>query len=99
MEQLIIGRVIASSRIVDEIGETEDFQAFCMSCVRRHRSGDWGEIPKELWIRNNSAARHGGEIRSEYSIPGIFNLGYVDRIVVITNEERTETTVMFPDDD
>ena len=99
MEQLIIGKVIASSRIVDEISDTEDFQTFCMACVRRHRDGDWGDIPKELWLQNNAAARHGGDIRSEYTIPKIFNLGYVDRIIVTTNAERTETTVMFPDDD
>ena len=98
MEQLVIGQVTASSQIVQEIQETEDFQVFCMSCVRRHRSGDWGDIPKEQWIRNNQSQRNGGVIVSEYNIPEIFCLGYVDRIVVTTNAERTETKVQFPDD-
>ena len=42
MEQLHIGKVTATAAIVQEIEETEDFQTFCMGCIRRHRSGDWG---------------------------------------------------------
>lgn len=86
MEQLQIGKVTASEAIVQEIEETEDFQRFCMSCVRRHRMGDWGDIPKDQWIRNNQARRHGGQIVSEYPIPEIFCIGYADRIIVTTNE-------------
>ena len=98
MEQLKIGRVTASASIVQEIEENDDFQIFCMGCVRRHRSGDWGDIPKEQWIRNNIAARKGGRITSEYLIPEYFNIGYEERIIVATDEEREETNIMFPDD-
>ena len=97
--ELKIGQVTASAAIVQEIEETEDFQVFCMGCIRRHRAGDWGNIPKDQWIRNNRNVRGGGMIVSEYNIPEIFCLGYADRIIVTTNEERTETKVMFPDDD
>ena len=96
--ELMIGNVTASAQIVQEIGETEDFQAFCMACVRRHRACDWGDIPKEQWIRNNAASRKGGTVVSEYTIPGIFNLGYASRIVITTNENRTETKIEFSDD-
>ena len=98
MKQLHIGKVSVSEAILQEMEETEDFQSFCMGCVRRHRIGDWGDIPKNQWIRNNLAARKGGEIVSEYLIPGFFCIGYADRILVITDEERSETTVIFPDD-
>lgn len=97
--ELHIGKVTASATIVQEIDETEDFQVFCMACVRRHRSGNWGDIPKEQWLKNNHAARKGGPIVSEYMIPEIFCIGYEDRIIVTTDEERTETTISFPDDD
>lgn len=99
MEQLHIGRVTASDAIVQEIGETEDFQTFCMGCVRRHRNGDWGNVSKEDWIANNRAVRKGGIIRSEYVIPEIFCLGYADRITVTTNEDRTETDIEFLETD
>lgn len=98
MEQLEIGQVTASSAIVQEISETEDFQSFCMGCVRRHRSGDWGDILKEQWIKNNLAARNGGRIVSEYLIPSIFCIGYENKIAVITTEDRTGTKVMFKDE-
>lgn len=93
-----IGQVTASVGIVEEIEETEDFQVFCMSCVRRHRNGDWGDIPKEQWIRNNQSYRKGGAVVSEYMIPAIFCIGYADRIVVTTNPERSETKIGFPDE-
>jgi hypothetical protein len=98
MEELKIGQVTAEENIVEEISETIDFQTFCMGCVRRHRSGDWGDIPKEQWLRNNHAARNGGEIESEYSIPRIFCIGYAEKIVVTTNEDRTETRIRFAED-
>lgn len=99
MEQLRIGQVTASEAVVQEISETDVFQVFCMSCVRRHRSGDWGDIPKEQWIRNNQSARKGGEIVSEYVIPEIFRFGYADKIIVTTSAERTETRITFSDED
>ena len=99
MEQLHIGRVSVSEAILQEMEETEDFQSFCMGCVMRHRSHDWGDVPKEHWLRNNRAARKGGQIISEYLIPAIFCIGYADRVLVTTNEDRTETTVLFPDDE
>lgn len=98
MEQLQIGQVTASAQIVREIEETEDFQVFCMACVRRHRAGDWGDVLKNQWIQNNLAQRKGGAIVSEYAIPGIFNLGYAEKIKVTTNEERSETMIEFLDD-
>ena len=98
MKQLKIGQVTASESIVQEMEETEDFQTFCMGCVRRHRNGDWGDIPKELWIRNNHASRNGGVISSEYLIPEIFCIGYTKKILIETNGERTETRILFPDD-
>lgn len=61
MEQLKIGQVTASEEIVQEISEMEDFQVFCMSCVRRHRSGDWGDVPRDIWVDNNlSSGKAGG---------------------------------------
>lgn len=98
MDQMKIGRVIASEGIVQEISETEDFQTFCMSCVRRHRNGDWGDIQKENWIQNNLCRRKGDEVQSEYMIPAIFCIGYADRIIVNTNPDRTETRISFPDE-
>ena len=98
MEELKIGQVTACEAIVREIQETEDFQVFCMSCVRRHRSGDWGDIPKDDWIQNNRNARDGGDIVSEYTIPGIFCIGYASRILVKTNFDRTETRIEFRED-
>lgn len=99
MEQLHIGKVTATAAIVQEIEETEDFQTFCMGCVRRHRNGDWGDIPKGDWLQNNRAARKGGLIRSEYVIPRIFCLGYADRIMVTTSEDRSETEIDFVETD
>ena len=96
--ELKIGRVTASDGIIRETYETEDFQVFCMSCVRRHRSGDWGDVPKDIWIENNHIARNGGELTSAYKIPVIFCLGYADKILVRTNEKRTETKILFEEE-
>lgn len=63
-----------------------------LAALRRHLSGDWGTLDKEDWNTNERALRHGGRLFSAYlSITG-------QKFWIITEADRSVTTVLLPED-
>ncbi len=59
--------------------------------LRRHQGGDWGEeLCEEDCAANESALRNGARILSCYRTPA------GDRLYIITEWNRSMTTVMLP---
>ncbi len=62
------------------------FTALC-----RHASGDWGDLCPEDTLANDDALDHGGRLFSAYGQAP-------DRFWVITEADRSVTTVLLPED-
>jgi hypothetical protein len=94
---LPLGKVIVVTRGVSERVD----QAFILSVLNRHRSGDWGDVC-ESDARANNAARRGpaedqGRILSVYLLPPqLVEQAGSDKVWVITEWDRSVTTVLFP---
>jgi hypothetical protein len=63
-----------------------------MEFVRRHQSGDWGEVPEEDQRENDFSVIHGFRILSAYRTTRDV------RIWVITEADRSATTILLPDE-
>ena len=62
------------------------------NALRRHRSGDWGEVSKDDWQTNDSAIKHDDRVLSVYqSADGV-------KFWIITEWNRSVTTVLLPED-
>jgi hypothetical protein len=62
-----------------------------LSSLRRHASGDWGDLCPEDTLANHDALHQGGRLLSAY--------GQGDhRFWIITESDRSVTTVLLPDD-
>ncbi len=62
------------------------------NALRRHAIGDWGCICQEDQLANDEALRHGTRLLSAYeSVDGV-------RFWVITEADRSSTTVLLPED-
>ena len=62
-----------------------------ITALRRHASGDWGDVPPENAIANNEALHRGGRVLSAF--------GKDDgRFWIITEADRSVTTVLLPQD-
>ena len=73
-----------------EVDESKDFASFVMQCIRRHFTGDWGDTKDKE--KNDMALERGGDrIFSVYVQPGTET-----RIWIITEHDRTGTTVLLP---
>jgi hypothetical protein len=62
-----------------------------LTAVKRHASGDWGDLCPEDSLANDEALQHGGRLLSAY--------GQGDnRFWIITEADRSVTTVLLPND-
>jgi hypothetical protein len=63
-----------------------------LSAICRHANGDWGLVGKEDWEANEQALAHGTRLLSAYKM----QTG--KRVWVITESDRSATTVLFPEE-
>ena len=96
MDELHIGEVYATQGVIAEMKDIYGFQEFCSGCLMRHRSYDWGDIDEEDKASNDEAVESGGRIISAYILPRYFCIAYTDRIWIITEADRSQTTILFP---
>jgi len=58
--------------------------------LKRHLSADWGAVSAEDWQANNKALKEGTRLLSAYDLPTNH------RVWVITEWDRSATTILFP---
>ena len=63
-----------------------------IAALSRHKRGDWGEVSEADQRANNSALRHSGRILSDYT--GADGT----KFWIITEADRSYTTVLLPDE-
>jgi hypothetical protein len=61
------------------------------TALKRHACGDWGDLCPEDSLANDTALQHGGRLFSAYG-QGLH------RFWVITEADRSVTTVLLPED-
>lgn len=86
---LKLGRVVATPGALAALGEVN---STAMPLLVRHAAGDWGDVDKEDGQLNNQALKYGGRILSAYELrDGL-------RVWIITEADRSVTTVLLPDE-
>ena len=63
-----------------------------MDYVRRHVHGDWGIVDEEDKMSNNQAVDQGTRILSAYRLPTR------DKLWIITEADRSATTLLLPEE-
>ena len=86
-KQFPTGRLVGTPGALDTVGIEEMVSAF-----NRHSKGDWGDVCPEDWRSNDRAIQNGGRIFSAYhSKEG-------QKFWIITEADRTATTIHLPDE-
>lgn len=82
--------MFSAGQILATPGVIEAFDSeFITQCLARHLVGDWGEICDEDRGINEAALVHGARLLSVYSQGE-------ERLWVITEADRSSTTVLLP---
>lgn len=93
-----IGKVVATRRVWDLMTENQQFHDFVSGCLSRYILYDWGDTCAEDWKSNNEAALHGERVMAVYNIPEDMESEFEERLWIITERDRSATTLLFPSD-
>jgi hypothetical protein len=72
--------------------EYPHFAEFVNESLRRHIRGDWGNLGKEDKQENELSLKEGYRLFSAYESVGLL------KIWIITEADRSATTVLFPEE-
>ena len=87
-----MGRLLMTRGVNDLVAEDEAFAKFVMNSLTRHRNGDWGELTDEDKHENELSLKAGYRLLSAYEAKGL------PKIWIITEADRSVTTILFPDE-
>lgn len=85
-----LGQIVMTRGVNDLVAENTEFAKFAMESLRRHASGDWGDLGPEDKKENELSLRRGFRLLSayeKYPLPKIW---------IITEADRSVTTTLFP---
>jgi hypothetical protein len=86
------GQFVVTRRVNDLIADNEGFAKHVQLSLERHLAGDWGGVCDEDRVANELALQHGERLFSVYKKEG------EPKIWIITEWDRSVTTVLFPDE-
>ncbi len=87
-----LGRLMATRGVHARMCDDEKFAGFIASCISRHMAGDWGDLGDEDKQTNEQALILGNRLLSAY----LDDDG--TKVWVITEADRSLTTVLFPEE-
>lgn len=92
MHKYFIGNLIFTRGINDKVAEDHIFAEFVLKSISRHSNADWGDLDDEDKRENDFSLSHGLRILSAYTQVGL------PKIWIITEADRSITTVLFPEE-
>ena len=80
-----LGVVVATPGALEVLAPEET-----IALLRRHQSGDWGEVDGHDRRANDHALRNGTRLLSAYTLPG------GSKVWIITEADRSSTCILLP---
>lgn len=87
---ICLGQLVITAGIRTEMSESSDFERFVRKSFSRHATGDWGDMCDEDKSYNDYSLANGGRLFSSYNYDGN------TKIWIITEWDRSATTILFP---
>ena len=91
MAKFVCGKLVWTAGVNEKMAESAEFCKGVLASLKRHASGDWGDMPECDRKENEYALGHGLRLMSAYNL----NDG---KIWIITEADRSATTVLFPEE-
>lgn len=86
-----LGQIYSSAGVHEVMMQDPSFMQFVNRSLARHAEGDWGDLCEEDREENELSLREGYRILSAYN-------NNEHKIWIITEADRSVTTVLFPDE-
>lgn len=89
MKQFKLGQIVATPGALEALEKTGELPG---PFLMRHENGDWGELDAEDKSTNDEALTVGNRILSAYRLKDD------TKIWIITEADRSSTTILLPDE-
>lgn len=89
------GKVVVTATIVSIMNTNLSFYDFVHSALQRHKSLDFGDLDAHDLKANEEALKHNSRVFSAYLLSDCIECDYM-KIFIITEADRSCTTVLFP---
>lgn len=89
---LITKNLVLTNEVNEKVREAPAFRAFINSCIKRHFNLDFGNIDDHDKEINLKAVKFGGRVMS------IYEYSPITKIYIITEADRSVTTILFPEE-
>lgn len=86
-----LGQLVMTAAVAEWLERRPGRADAVNSCIGRHAAGDWGEVSEGDARANDAALGYGDRLLSAYEVDGA-------KVWVITEADRSATTVLFPED-
>lgn len=93
MKRFKLGRVLTTRTVCDRSTSDFGFYDFLCQSIARYRECDWGDICREDWEANDRAVEQDDRTFAVYRYPQDGT-----KIWIITEWDRSATTILFPDE-
>ena len=89
-----LGRIVMTTNLQGRVQEAnpEHWEEELQGMIKRHASGDWGDLDDHDQGINAKALEHGGRLFSPFTTSSGL------KVWVITEADRSCTTALLPDD-
>ena len=88
-----LGRTVMTCGVVAHCEGNVEANFQILECLRRHVSGDWGDVCAVDKKENDLALKNGERLCSAYTIIDIGK-----KVWIITERDRSYTTILFPEE-
>ncbi len=89
MPKFPLGQLVATPGAMEAFNKAaESFWPY----ITRHSNGDWGDISQSDKAENELSLKHGYRLLSAYTLPG------GKQILIITEADRSATTILTPEE-
>ena len=92
MREFLTGCFVVTRGIAERIADDSDFAEFVLESLLRHADADWGDLSEEDKQENEFGLKNNFRLFSAYERDG------VSKIWIITEADRSVTTVLFPEE-
>jgi len=98
-----LGVVLVSRTLNADAERFRILRRFCAQALVRHAQGDWGDVCEQDRQTNEWALAHGARLVSVYKFPAQLPGADMqalasDRVWIITERDRSATTLLYPSD-
>ena len=96
MGKFKLGKMVTTKGVYEVMASSVEFRKFVANCLARHLRGDWGDVVGIDRQENELALKDGFRLMSVYKFMDAKGEKKAWKVWVITEADRSVTTVLFP---